>query len=226
MKKVLITGASEGIGKAIALRLATEDMSLMLLARNEEKLEAVKKEVEVLGGNAHVVVCDMRSQEAVVAVADTLTEIDVLINNAGIWHKMSQLDEITPDTISDVIATNLTGQITLTNQLLPKLRNSATPAVLNIISKSGVTAQEGQTVYTASKWGMKGFTDTLRNDVRDTNIRVGAVYQAGTATDMFEKTGEEVPREKFTPPEDLAETIAFMLTRPDKIWLNEVHVTY
>lgn len=226
MKKVLITGASEGIGKAIALRLATEEMDLMLLARDVDKLATVKSEVEALGGSATIVACDLRSSDEIIATAESLPAVDVLINNAGIWHKMSQLDEISPEIISDVIATNLTGQITLTNQLLPKLRSSDSPAIINIISKSGVTAQDGQTVYTASKWGMKGFTDVLRNDLKDANVRVGAMYQSGTATDMFEKTGEEVPREKFTPPEDLAETIAFMLTRPDQIWLNEVHVTY
>ncbi len=149
-----------------------------------------------------------------------------MINNAGIWHKKSQLDEIDLETIDKVIATNLTGHITLTRLLLLKLRESNAPALLNIISKSGVTAQEGQTIYTASKWGMKGFTDVLRTDLADTSIRIGAVYQAGTATDMFGKTNEDVPIEKFTPPEDLADVIAFMLTRPDKIWLNEVHVTF
>ena len=223
MRKIVITGASEGIGEAIAKRLINEDVQLVLVARNKEKLDALCVE---LGDSCTAIQCDLTDVEQLKALAEQVGAVDVLINNAGVWHKRSQLDEIDVETIEKVIATNLTSHITLTNLLLPKLRQSETPAIVNIISKSGVTAQDGQTVYTASKWGMKGFTDVLRVDLADTNFRIGAVYQAGTATDMFKKAEETMPWEKFTPPEDLAEVIAFMLTRPEKIWLNEVHVTF
>jgi len=99
-------------------------------------------------------------------------------------------------------------------------------AIINIISKSGIVAQLGQSVYTASKYGMKGFTDVLREDTKSEPIRIGAVYQSGTATQMFAKAGDDFPVENFTNPDDLADVVVFMLSRPAKIWLNEVQVVY
>lgn len=227
MRKIVITGASEGIGREIALRLAHDtENRLVLMARNEGNLEVLVSEIEVLGGKASFVVCDLSDKDQIKAAVESIGEVDVLINNAGVWHKMSQLDEVSDEDIENVLQVNLTGHILMTKHFLPALRKSDTPAIINIISKSGVTSQEGQSVYTASKWGMRGFTEVLRSDLKEDRIRIGAVYQSGTATDMFAKTGEKVPKEKFTDPEDLANVIAFMLNQPDKIWLNEVHVTY
>lgn len=226
MTKIVITGASEGVGKAITLSLASPETELVLVARNKEKLDVLVEEVVQQGGAATAAELDITDHDALVAFADTQTDVDVLINNAGVWHKMGQLDDMTDQTVHAVLNTNLTAHILLTKHLLPQLRQSSAPKIINIISKSGVTAQDGQTIYTASKWGMKGFTDVLRNDLKDTGVRVGAVYQSGTATDMFSKADETVPYEKFTDPADLANVVAFMLSQPDKIWLNEVHVTY
>ncbi len=103
----------------------------------------------------------------------------------------------------------------LTRQLLEKMRSQAGSAIINIVSKSGVISQAGQGVYTASKYGMKGFTDVLRLDTEDEPIRIAGVYQAGTHTHMFAKTGDDFPVEKFTSPADLADVIVFMLTRPE-----------
>lgn len=227
MRKIVITGASEGIGKEIALRLARDtENQLVLMSRNQKNLESVVSEIESMGGKASCVVCDLSDKEQIKTAATSIGEVDVLINNAGIWQKISQLDEVSDEDIENILSVNLTGHILMTKYFLPELRKSDSSAIINIISKSGVTSQEGQSVYTASKWGMRGFTEVLRNDLKEDGIRISAVYQSGTATNMFAKTGEEVPKEKFTDPADLAEVIAFMLNQPDKIWLNEVHVTY
>lgn len=110
--------------------------------------------------------------------------------------------------------------------MLEQMRSREGTAIINIVSKSGLVPQAGQTVYTASKYGMKGFTDVLREDTKDEPIRIAGVYQAGTNTQMFAKAGDDFEIEKFTNPDDLADIIVFVLTRPEKIWLNEVHVTY
>lgn len=226
MNKIVITGASEGIGKSIALTLAGPETELVLVARNKDKLDTLAAEIVEAGGKAQGHSLDLTDHVALKAFTDAQTGVDILINNAGVWHKRGQLDDMTDETVTTVLATNLTGHILLTKQLLPQLRTSEAAKVINIISKSGVTAQDGQTAYTASKWGMKGFTDVLRSDLADTTIRIGAVYQAGTATEMFAKTGEQMPFEKFTDPADLANVIKFMINQPPKIWLNEVHVAF
>ncbi len=228
-KVIVITGASEGIGRQIAFRLAKENGKLALLARDEKKLSESCEEAIKLGAiQAKGYVCDLRKTDELESVVKKIIsdfgKVDVLINNAGIWQKVRPIDEISREVVDDVISTNLSALIHVTRLLLPTLRTRKEAAIINVVSKSGLVAQVGQSVYTASKYGVRGFTEVLKVDLKDTNIRVAGVYQSGTNTRMFEKAGEKFPTEKFTNPSDLAEVIAYMLTRPDKIWLHEVGV--
>ncbi len=229
---VILTGASDGIGKSIALKLAREGCQLALIGRDANKLAAVLSEVQSLS-HAHAITysCDITDFTQLEKTVEQI-KLDfpqgpnILINNAGIWHKKMDLDALDPLLIEHVIQTNLTSHIQLTRLILPGLRKAQYAALINVISRSGVTAQDGQSVYSASKWGMKGFTDVLRVDLKNTKIRIGAVYQGGTHTNLFEKAGETFSTDAFTEPDDLADVIVFMLSRPPKIWLPEVHVQY
>lgn len=229
MKTILITGASDGIGKNIAIKLSEQKHSLILFGRDDAKLQAVKTTCETNGSNVQTYAFDLadnsKRQDVVMEIMAG-QQVDILINNAGIWHKVGDITTLSEDRITEVINTNLTSQILLTRQLLEQMRSRKGTAIVNVVSKSGVVAQAGQTAYTASKYGMKGFTDVLREDTKEEPIRIAGVYQAGTHTDMFAKAGDDFEVEKFTNPEDLADVVVFMLTRPEKIWLNEVHVTY
>lgn len=221
MKTILITGASDGIGRSIAIKLSLKGHKLILCGRDKEKLQEVAKECD---GQAEIRVFDINNSAERANSISTIGELDVLINNAGVWHKVGELEEISDEMISDIINTNLTSQILLTKALLPLLRDKEGAAVINVISKSGITAQEGQSVYSASKWGMRGFTDVLRNDTKGNAVRIGAVYQSGTNTKLFEKAGDDFPVETFTEPDDLADVIVFMLSRPKKLWINEIRI--
>jgi len=216
---IVITGASDGIGAAIARRLS-KDHKVVLFGRDEDRLQKVAVDC----GNADYYAFDINDSTERNKVVSSLKNVTVLINNAGVWHKTGDLDSISDDKINEVLQTNLVSQILLTKALLPNLRNKEGSAIINVISKSGVTAQQGQTVYTASKYGMRGFTDVLRIDTKDDPIRIGAVYQSGTNTDMFRKAGEDFPTDTFTEPEDLADVVTFMLSRPKNLWINEVRV--
>lgn len=220
MKKVLITGSSDGIGAQLALRLNKDGHSLILCGRDETKLKAVADQC----GDATYFTFDLNDKDSRDKVTAQIEDLDVLINNAGIWHKVGDLETISEETVADVINTNLVSQILLTKALLPQMRSREGSAIINVISKSGIVAQAGQAVYTASKYGMRGFTDVLREDTEADPIRVAGVYQSGTNTKMFEKTGEDFPVETFTEPQDLADVIAYMLSRPEKLWLNEVRI--
>jgi len=220
MKKVLITGSSDGIGAQLALRLNKDGHSLILCGRDETKLKAVADQC----GDATYFTFDLNDKDSRDKVTAQIEDLDVLINNAGIWHKVGDLETISEETVADVINTNLVSQILLTKALLTQMRSREGSAIINVISKSGIVAQAGQAVYTASKYGMRGFTDVLREDTEADPIRVAGVYQSGTNTKMFEKTGEDFPVETFTEPQDLADVIAYMLSRPEKLWLNEVRI--
>ncbi|HAV14766.1 MAG TPA: NAD(P)-dependent oxidoreductase [Candidatus Pacebacteria bacterium] len=231
-KVAVVTGGSDGIGRQIVLKLATQGVHVAILGRNTERLTAVEKEANEAGSpKAKLYVCDLRSlsmiKEVVGRILHEFGGVDVLINNAGIWQKKMPLEELEEGVVDEVIQTNLTAQIHLTRLLLPALKKQKEAAIINVISKSGVTAQEGQTIYSASKWGMAGFTEVLKTDLHGSHVRVASVYQSGTRTDMFMKTGEKFSAEKlekFTDPADLADVIVFMLSRPPKIWLHDVRV--
>lgn len=230
-KIVVVTGASDGIGKQIALSLGKESSRLALIARDESKLAEVCKEATKLGAaDAKFYACDIRQTDKLDSILKSIISdfgtVDILINNAGVWQKLMPVDEITKDVVDDVIETNLSALIHITRLLLPFLRTRDEAAIINVTSKSGVVAQEGQSVYTASKYGVRGFTEGLKADLKATNIRVAGVYQSGTNTKMFEKAGDNFSVEKFTNPSDLADVIVYMLSRPEKIWLYDVRVEY
>lgn len=230
-KVILITGASDGIGKQIALKLAQEKAVLILLGRDETKLSKVEKECVQLGSKEVATyafnLADSNSvTDHLEKIRNKHPDISVIINNAGIWQKVSDADELNHSEIDSIINTNLTSTIKVTNTLLPTLRKQIGAAIINIVSKSGVVAQKGQSVYSASKYGVRGFTDVLKADLKSSHIRVAGVYQSGTNTDMFAKAGDDFPVGDFTDPADLADVIVFMLSRPEKIWINEIHVNY
>ncbi len=228
-KRVVVTGASDGIGRHVALKLAAEGCQLALLGRDEERLMRVSNEAHGISKTrARAYSADFLFKEAAPEVAGQILEdfggIDILINNAGIWHKAGPLNSISEDMLLATVQTNLTSAIQLTQKLLPSLRAQSEAAILNVISKSGVVAQAGQSVYTASKYGMRGFTEVLKDDEAETGVRVAGLYQSGTNTGMFAKAGEEVPNHIFTEPEDLADVVVFMLSRPAKLWMHDVRV--
>ena len=228
-KSVVVTGGSDGIGRHICLKLGAEGCTVAVLGRNQKRLDALVAETRDAGATrAMGFACDMRDPDqiaaTVAAISVDLGPVDIVINNAGIWHKAGPLDSIAPHIIEDTIATNLTGAIHLTRAFLPGLRDRPEAAILNVVSKSGVLAQAGQSVYTATKYGMRGFTDVLKEDEMQSGVRVAGLYQSGTNTGMFAKAGEDVPNHIFTEPDDLADVVVFMLSRPAKLWMHDVRV--
>lgn len=137
---------------------------------------------------------------------------------------MMPVDQIPATVVEKVIHTNLIALIHTTRLALPLLRQRPEAAIINVISKSGVVAQVGQAVYTASKYGARGFTEVLKAELQDTNIHVTGIYQGGVHTSMFAKAGENFPTEDFMEPEDLAQIIVDILKLPPKIWVHDIRI--
>jgi NADP-dependent 3-hydroxy acid dehydrogenase YdfG len=230
-KIAVVTGASDGIGRQISLKLAEKGVNLALIARNEERLQKVKEECISLGSpRVEYYVCDISKvnevKESVKQISNDFEKVDILINNAGIWHKLNQLENISDEEIDSVIDINLKGLIHLTKHILPCLKKETESALINVSSRSGVTAQLNQSLYSASKWGVTGFTEVLKVDLKGTNIRVAGLYQGKTQTDIFTKAGDSIDASNGTKPEDLADVIVFMLSRPPQVWLHDVRIEY
>lgn len=230
-KVVVVTGASDGIGKQVALKIAKEGSNLALVARNEERLNQVKEECLKLGSpKVEIYVCDISKKEEVKQTVNKIisdfNSVDILLNIAGVWQKLNNLENIDDQTIDDVLDINLKGLIYMTKELLPVMKKDTESIILNVSSRSGIVANAQQSVYSASKWGVTGFTEVLKVDLKGTNIRVAGVYQGKTQTDIFSKTGDDVDISKGSKPDDLADVIVFMLTRPPQIWLHDVRIEY
>ncbi len=232
-KTIIVTGASEGIGREISLALAKRGANIALVARNAEHLQSVLAEVESLGSpNSSIFVCDIADPSSIQSVAAEIishygSDLIGLVNNAGIWQKKASLEDISDDELSRVIQVDLTGLIRFTKETLAHFKSLPESAIINISSRSGITAQAGQSVYSAAKWGVKGFTQVLKEDLVGTGVHVSGIYQGGTSTEMFHKAGETWPKDKldtFIQAADLGEMVAYMLSLPPRIWLSEVHV--
>lgn len=230
-KTAIVTGASDGLGREVALKLGEQGVNLALIARNIRKLEEVKKRIK--GVKVEIYSCDIKNLSEIKLTVKKISEdfkgIDVLLNIAGIWQKKMPVEEIEEQIISDVIATNLTGLINLTRLVIPFLKKQSNAGIINISSMTGVKFPPGQSVYAATKWGVRGFTEVIREDLRGTSVKVSGIYQAGVKTNMFFKTGEKFSEsvyEKFMEPKDLANIIIFMLSQPPHIWMEEVRVNY
>lgn len=228
-KRVIVTGGSDGIGKHICLKLAAAGARVAILGRDAVRLKQVQAECAAAGApDALGIACDIQHPAAIKAAIAQVVEafggLDILVNNAGIWHKTGPLDTIAPEMLQATVQTNLTGLMQITQEALPVLRANAESIILNVVSKSGVVAQAGQSVYTATKYGVRGFTEVLKADEAETGVRVGGLYQSGTNTGMFAKAGEDVPNHIFTEPDDLADVVVFVLSRPAKLWIHDIRI--
>lgn len=179
-QRCLLTGASGGIGQAIAKALAEKGVSLVLLGRNRARLDSL---AEQLPGQHEVVCGDIsvaNDRAALVTRLEALGGISMLVNNAGVSH-LSMLEGTSSETLEAVIQTNLIAPMLLTQALLPQLKRSSHTYIVNIGSAFGSIGFAGQAAYCASKFGLRGFTESLLRELADTNIHVS--YLAPRATD-------------------------------------------
>ncbi len=205
-KVILISGGSDGLGKAIAKKLAPKNQ-VVILSHNKEKLEAVAKEFNCDFVEAELTDYDSL-KSAVTQVIEKHQTIDVLINNAGIWME-GKLEDNEPGKIKELIDVNTTGTIFLTRAVLPGMRAKKFGQIINIISQDGLCVKKDRSVYHASKWALTGFTRCLQEDLADENIKVTGVYPGLLKTNLFEKSGA---KRDLTDALDPAEVALFIET--------------
>lgn len=224
-KVAYITGSGRGIGKAAAIALAKEGVNLGLLARTEEALKEVVKEVEALGVKAAYAAVDVSSQEEVNQAVGKLTEeigtADILINNAGVGQ-FGTLLEMDPEDWKKIIDVNLMGVYYTTRAVLPQLIEKNRGDIINISSTNGLNGAATSSAYSASKFAVIGLTESLAQEVRRNNIRVTALTPSTVATDMAVKTNliAENNDEKYMQPEDIAEVIISQLKLHPRIYVK------
>ncbi|WP_425432387.1 3-oxoacyl-[acyl-carrier-protein] reductase [Granulicella pectinivorans] len=217
----LVTGASQGIGRACALTLAAQGAQVALAARNAEKLAEVAAEIAAAGGTARAFVLDIADEESIKACAKAVVahfgKLEILVNNAGITRDVLSLRMKRKDW-DDVLTTNLTGAFLMTQAAISPMLKAKWGRVINITSVVGETGQAGQANYAASKAGMIGVTKSLARELAGRAITVNAVAPGYIETAMTavlteeQKTGmtQHIPLGRVGTDLDIAHAVAFL----------------
>lgn len=224
-KVAFVTGAGRGIGKAVALALANEGVSVGLLARTETDLKGVVSEIEERGVKGAYAAVDISAREeveqAVQKLTDELGAADILINNAGIG-KFESLMEMDPEEWKRTIDVNLMGPYYVTRAVLPQLIEKNRGDIINISSTNGLNGAATSSAYSASKFGLIGMTESLAQEVRRNNIRVTALAPSTVATELAIQSNliAENNDEKYMQPEDIAEFIISQLKMNPRVYVK------
>jgi len=203
----VITGASSGLGKALASALSKEGYSILMNGRDGEKLKNASKSIK----NSFALQGDISEKSAREKLFSTAIKkfgkIDMLINNAGILIE-GPLDKMDPADTEKVMQTNAIAHMEMCRLFYPHMKKNRKGTIVNIISTTGMVAKENSSVYAASKFAMRGFTDSLRFEANKSNVRVFGVYPGGMRTSLF---GSERDISKFMDPKDVAKAIVAMI---------------
>lgn len=220
-RKALITGASRGIGRAIAIALAEEGADVALFATNQTLLDSVGEEINALGRTFVTKAVDIRDGEAVTAavkeVAKTLGGLDILVNNAGITSDQLLLRHKEEDW-TRVLDVNLTGAFRVTKAATRHLMKSGNGRIINISSVVGITGNAGQSSYASSKAGLIGFTKSLAQELASRSVTVNAVAPGFIETDMTgaltaeqqEAIQGRIPLSRIGSPREIAHAAVFL----------------
>ena len=226
-KTAIVTGASRGIGKAIALALGEEKMRLALLARSTDQLAQVVEDVHASGGEALAVPCDLTDPAAVEysfsRIDQHFDSLDVLISNAGIFLE-KPIVEITLEDWDRVLRTNLTATFLICRNALAKMKDQKGGRIIAIASSASTQGFIHQGAYCASKHGLLGFTRCLSIEAKPYNVHVHTICPGGVRTGLLKDTymGERVSQGDLIEPENIADLVCFLIRQPANIDIPEI----
>ncbi len=237
-KTVLITGASSGIGKAIAIAFAKEGCRLLLCARRLEKLESIQDDLLLTGAqSAHLFSLDVRNRQAVEAAISSLPadsrDIDVVVNNAGLSRGLAKAYEDDPENWEEMIDTNVKGLLYVTRAVVPAMVARGSGHVINLGSTAGYMTYPNGAVYCATKAAEKVISEGLKIDLMGTPVRVTSVdpgmVETNFSTVRFRGDEEKAAKvyQNITPlqPEDVAEAIVWAASRPAHVNIHNILMT-
>ncbi len=222
-KIVLVTGSSDGLGKSLAIRLSKLGCKVILHGRNEEKIKGV---LNILEGEGHsYIICDFNKPGEIEKKFSTIEDLDILVNNTGVWDKRDTIN-IEPEKIIEMVNVNTTSYLLVSRILLPVLLRSDYAQILNTVSVAGYELPEGfaHTTYTATKYALQGYSEALQKEFKGKNLRVMGYYPGGMNTKLFNKAGDDCTDHEpwmFDVMESV-EAMIFMLTRSKKICIKRM----
>ena len=217
-RTIIITGGSDGLGKAIAKRLK-ENNKVIIISKDEESLVKTSEEI-----NCDYYVCDVTDYKQVNNTINNIIEkynkIDILINNAGVWLA-GDLTETDYERIRNCIDVNTKGPIYMTKAVLTSMYENKEGLIINVCSQASFDSDDFSTVYNASKWAMRGFNRSIQKDVSKKGIKVTGFYPGFMQTDIFKKAGNDYDTSTGLEVEKVAKAIEFIVNCEDDVIIPE-----
>ncbi|KPJ96564.1 MAG: hypothetical protein AMJ53_00295 [Gammaproteobacteria bacterium SG8_11] len=222
----IITGASRGIGRAIAQKFAKEGMVVALVGRDKSALQETADFIKDDSDQpALQIQADLRNAQQIESIVertiDEWGQIDVLVNNAGIMY-MKPFPELGKDEIQEMLDVNLRAIILLTQRALPHIKKQENGAIINIASLAGKNPVKNGIVYAATKWALRGFAASLMLEVREDNIRVVTIFPGSVATNLNLRSASAPRRETMLQPEDVAHAAYSALVVDRRAMMSEI----
>ncbi len=226
-KTVLLTGASKGIGKALALNLAEKSIHIGLVARSEKELLELKAEIEKLGSKCLIFVGNVADESlAKTAVSEMITafgSIDFMINNAG-YGVFGPTESISAQAWSDIYDVNVKGTFLFSKEVLNGMKEAKTGHIINIASDVAKRVFDGGSLYCSSKFAQDAFSAALRKEVRKDGIKVSVVY-SGLVDTMFHADPQGAENHSaWLKAEDMAKTIIYIMDQPKHVVIDELMI--
>jgi 3-oxoacyl-[acyl-carrier protein] reductase len=226
-RKAIITGATRGIGREIATRLAGEGIDLSLVARNKDKLQELAEELSPKGIRTLPLAMDLEDEEAPREImrqtVSVFGGIDILINNAGLPHK-APISEADPDLWNKMFAVNARAPYFLCHQAIPHLKKSDNPVIINIGSVVDHKGYINQSIYSATKHALAGFTKVLAKEVQEDHIRVHLISPGGVYTELVGEMRPDLKQEEMIQTTELGDIVSFLVNYRGRGVIDEIRI--
>ena len=226
----IVTGASGGIGNAIALALAERGGRIVITGRRVDRLAELDEAIAHRGGQATIVAGDISSpataRNVIGAALDQYGGVDILVNSAGYGPPMPVVD-LAESAWDATIDSCLKGSYLMTRAVLPSMLQADAGRIVQVSSLAGKAVEANRAAYCAAQWGLQGFTLALQAELTETNVHVHLINPANVATDWWATTDDPQPPgvlERMLAPDDVAQAVVWMLTRPDHVRIAELLV--
>ncbi len=221
----IITGASTGIGKYVSLKLSENNYSVILIARNEQKLQLIKEKIQKKGGDCHIISADLSKKSSIKKISDFIgnKNIDVLVNNAGIGI-FNNIENITVSDWDQQMDTNLRGSFLMTKLSVKSMIEKRSGKIVFINSVAGLNPYPYSSAYVASKYGLRGFSSSIREELREYNIKVISIHPGAIDTPFWNNVKGDFPRKDMLDPQDISNVVVDAILAENDIVHEEIVV--
>ena len=223
-KIAIVTGASTGIGKYMSIELSKKDFTVILISRNKNKLQSVEDKIKKHGNDCMILEADISQESSIEYIFDKIKaykKIDILINNAGLGI-FNKIENTTYADWDIQMNTNLKGSFMMTKNIVPLMIKNNSGKIVFINSVAGLNPYPYSSIYVASKYGLRGFSSSIREELREHNIKVISVHPGAIDTPFCNNIKGDFPRDKMLSSIDIASSVIDAILSPNNIVQEEV----